>query len=197
MSDKRELERLGARMRSERLTPSSRLISAIVGLFPERVQRRPKASLRFALAAGLAVALVSAVAAVGGVGYAKKQVTHAVVAVKSTVQSTVSLKPSKSSRPAAPASASVQYKGAPIVTGFQPKAACPGQQITIFGSNFKNVTAVLIGGHSAKFKVNNDHIIKAWVPNGFTGGPVTVVNNKGPGTAPHSLKLKFKGCHRT
>jgi hypothetical protein len=112
MRDKRELEHLGARLRAERLTPSSRLISAIVGLFPDRVQRRPKAaSLRFALAAGLAVALVSAVAAVGGVGYAQKQVTHAVVAVKSTVQSTVTLKPSSSARPSAPAAAEDQYAG--------------------------------------------------------------------------------------
>jgi len=197
MNDKRDLDNLGARLRAERLSPSSGLMNAIRGLFPARVQRHPRASLRFALAAGLAVALVSAVAAVGGVGYAKKQVTHAVVAVKSTVQSTVTLKPSSSARPSAPASANKQYKGAPIVTGFQPKAACPGQQITIFGQNFIGTTAVLIGGKSAKFRVNNDHIIHAWVPNGFTGGPVTVVNKKGQGTAPHSLKLKFKGCHRT
>jgi IPT/TIG domain-containing protein len=194
MSDKRDLERLGARMRAERLTPSSGLISAIVGLFPERVQRRPKASLRFALAAGLAVALVSAVAAVGGIGYAQKQVTHAVVAVKSTVQSTVTLKPSSSARPSAPASASKQYKNGPVIRNVRPEPGnkdCPPEGLIITGQNLDTVTLVTVGGVPVKIESQNKNHITVKIPDGVTGKIVV----SGPqGSAEYKKKLVGRKC---
>lgn len=50
LSDKQEFKHLGARLRAERPTPRSGLISAIVARIRNRVQHHPKASLRFALA---------------------------------------------------------------------------------------------------------------------------------------------------
>jgi hypothetical protein len=194
MNEKRQFKHLGARLRAERPSPSSGLISAIVSRVPERVQHHPKASLRLALAAALAVALVTAVTAVGAVGTVSKQVSHAVVAVKHSVAPTRT--PPRPPVRQAPTAAGKQYKGAPVVTGFSPKAACVGQLVVIHGTGFKGTTQVLFGGIAAKFVVLNDSTIHAWVPHGFTGGRVTVVTKKGAGMSPHSLKLKFPGCTR-
>jgi hypothetical protein len=194
MSEKRELKNLGARMRAERLSPSSGLMSAIVGRLPARVQRHPRASLRFALAAGLAVALVSAVAAVGGVGYAKEQVTHAVVAVKSTVQSTVTLKPSSSARPSAPASASKQYKNAPVIRNVRPLPGnpdCPPEGLIITGQNLDTVTLVTVGGVPVKIISQNKNHITVKVPAGVTG---KIVVSGTQGSAEYKKKIVGRKC---
>jgi hypothetical protein len=190
MSEKREFKHLGARLRAGRPSPSSGLISVIVARVPERVQHHPKASLRLALAAALAVALVSAVTAVGGVGYATKQVSHAVSAVKNTV--------SASSNSAAPSakSASAQYGKAPVIRIVTPGATCVGRQITIHGDFLLGATSVTIGGIDAQFSVKSRHVIRATVPDGFVGGPVTVTTPNGTATSPKDLKLKVKGCHK-
>jgi IPT/TIG domain len=189
MSEKRQFKYLGARLRAERPSPGPGLTSAIVARIPGRVQHRPKASLRLALAAALAVALVSAVAAVGGVGYATKQVSHAASAVKNTVSASP-----KSAVPSAKSAAS-QYGPPPVITHVTPGAACAGKQITIHG-DFLNGPhpAVTIGGISASFSVKSRHVIRATVPEGFTGGSVTVTTDAGTATSPKDLKLKKK-CH--
>jgi hypothetical protein len=206
MNEKRQFKHLGARLRAERPSPSSGLISAIVSRVPERVQRHyPKASLRLALAAALAVALVTAVTAVGAVGYASHQVSHAVIAVKNSVAPTPTppKPPVKKPTPAAPrplgpdGSGGSQYKGKPKIDFFRPKAACVGQMVAIHGKGFKNATAVTFDGISANFVVLNDKIIHAWVPNGFTGGRIKVFTPKGVATSDHSLKLKYPGCNKT
>jgi IPT/TIG domain len=206
MNEKRQFKHLGARLRAERPSPSSGLISAIVSRVPERVQHHPKASLRLALAAALAVALVTAVTATGAVGVASKQVSHAVVAVKNSVAPTKAppKKPAKKApakpKPAGPdgnGSGGSVYKGKPKIDFFQPKAACVGQQVTIHGKGFRFATAVTIDGISADFVVNNDRIIRAWVPAGFDGGRIKVFTTKGVATSDHSLKWKFPGCTRT
>jgi hypothetical protein len=191
MSDKRQFKHIGARLRAERPSPSSGLISAIVARVPERVQRHPKASLRLALVAALAVALVTAVSAVGGVSYATKQVSHAVTAVKSTVSG-------NSARPTAVSAAS-QYKGAPVIFRFEPKAACVFQVVTIFGENFLGTIEVDFGGIPAKIWSVKHHgdMIKARVPDGFQDvapDVITVITDKGSADSPHALKLKHPGC---
>jgi hypothetical protein len=189
MSEKRQFKHLGARLRAERPSPSSGLISAIVARVPERVQHHPKASLRLALAAALTVALVSAVSAVGGVGYATKQVSHAVSAVKHTVA------PSKSAAPSLAKSASKQYAKAPVIRFVTPRGVCPGQQVTIHGDFLIDATSVTIGGVEAKFSVKSTHVIRATVPVGFVSGPVVVTTPKGTATS-KGLKFKHK-CHGT
>jgi IPT/TIG domain len=189
MSEKRQFKYLGSRLRAERPSPSSGLISAIVARVPERVQHHPKASLRLALAAALAVALVSAVSAVGGVGYATKQVSHAVTAVKNTVSA-----PTKSAAPSAK-SASSQYGPKPEIRFVTPKGVCPGQQVTIHGDFLLNATSVTIGGVDAKFSAKSRHVIRATVPVGFVSGPVVVTTPAGTATS-KGLKFKHK-CHGT
>jgi hypothetical protein len=191
MSEKRQFKHLGARLRAERPSPSSGLISAIVARVTERVQHHPKASLRLALAAALAVALVSAVTAVGGVGYASKQVSHAVVAVKNTV----SAHPTKTAAPSSAKSASKQYGKAPVITFVTPRGVCPGQQVTIHGDFLLGATSVTIGGVEAKFSVKSTHVIRATVPVGFVSGPVVVTTPAGMATS-KGLNFKHK-CHGT
>jgi len=188
MSDQRARDELGERLRANCPAPSSGLISTIVARIPSWVHDRPRASLRLALAAALTVALVTAVAAVGGVGYASKQVTHAVRAVKTTAV------PTRSAGPTSVNSASDEYKGRPGIFGFQPQAACIGDRITVMGTNFIGTTSVLLGGISAKFQVKNDTSLFAWVPNGFTGGRITVTTPKGTVENEHDLKVKHPGC---
>jgi hypothetical protein len=189
MSEKRQFKHLGARLRAERPSPGPGLISVIVARVPGRVQHRPKASLRLALAAALAVALVSAVTAVGGVGYATKQVSHAASAVKNTVSASP-----KSAAPSATSAAS-QYGKPPVITHVTPGATCVGKQITIHGDFLSGATSVTIGGIAANFSVKSRHVIRATVPEGFTGGSVTVTTLAGTATSPKALKLKVKGCH--
>src|SRR4051794_14592161 len=184
MSHKRQFKHLGARLRAERPSPSSGLISAIVGRLPERVQRHPKASFRVALAAGLAVALVSAVSAVGGVGYAKTQVTHAVVAVKSTVKSTVTIHPS-TSVPSLAKSAGKVYKNPPLIRNVrtEPDPTCFTGLLIIKGENLAHVSIVLIGDQTyhAPFFYQNIHTIKLKMK--FPAiGKITVIGTDGIGT---------------
>jgi hypothetical protein len=185
MSDKRQHKDLGARLRAERPSPSSGLISAIVGRMPARVQRHPKASFRIALAAGLAVALVSAVSAVGGVGYAKSQVTHAVVAVKSTVKSTVTLHPN-SAAPTAK-SASLVYKNPPIIRSVRTDPqdpGCPGTVLIIKGDNLAHVTVIWIGGpnhEQGPILQQSQHTIVVKIE-ANAKGTITVIGTDGIGT---------------
>jgi hypothetical protein len=214
MNEKRQFKHLGARLRAERPSPSSGLISAIVSRVPERVTHHPRASLRLALAAALAVALVTAVTATGAVGAASKQVSHAVVAVKNSVAPTKAPpkkpapKPSKTApKPTGPdgeGGSGGIYKGKPQILFFRPKAACVGQMVVIHGKGFKpkvgGVTMVTFAGIPAKkFIVLNDKIIHAWVPAGFPddGGRIKVFTSKGVATSDHALKHKFPGCSRT
>jgi hypothetical protein len=181
MSDKRQFKNLGARLRAERPAPSSGLISAIVGRMPARVQRHPKASFRIALAAGMAVALVSAVTAVGGVGYAKSQVTHAVVAVKSSVQSTATLHPSNSA-PSVAKSASKTYKFPPIIRNARTNKAdpgCPGHTLQLSGDNLQFITVVLVGGQEQNpiLRQSRTQILVKLEPG--AAGPITVIGTQG------------------
>src|SRR4051812_42164856 len=184
MSHKRQFKHLGARLRAERPSPSSGLISAIVGRLPERVQRHPKASFRVALAAGLAVALVSAVSAVGGVGYAKTQVTHAVVAVKSTVKSPVTTPPSTAVPPLAKSAGKV-YKPPPLIRNVrtEPDPTCFTGFLIIKGEQLGRVVLVLIGNdeYRAPFVQQNAHTIKLKMK--FPAiGKITVIGLDGIGT---------------
>jgi hypothetical protein len=82
----KDLKGLPARLRAERAEPSRTLIEKIVhevGGARVHPRRRP----RLALGAALTAALLVALAAVGGVGYAASSVTHAVNAVVRIIDS--------------------------------------------------------------------------------------------------------------
>src|SRR6266487_5840471 len=75
---------------------------------------------------------------------------------------------------------------APIVTGFEPVFAAPGDRIRIDGINFTSVTSpggVKFNGANSKSNiVTADTQIFAYVPNNATTGPLTVINSFGAGT---------------
>lgn len=188
MNKKRQFKHLGARLRAERPSPSSGLISAIVSRVPERVQHHPKASLRLALAAALAVALVTAVTAVGAVGTVTKQVSHAVVAVKSSVAPSKAppKKPAKKApKPAKPGSSGKTYKNPPRILNVRTDPhdpGCPGTVLIITGLNLQFITVVLVGGDDQKpiLSQNAHHITVKLDPG--AQGKVTVIGTQGSAT---------------
>ena len=211
MNEKRQFKHLGARLRAERPSPSSGLISAIVSRVPERVQHHPKASLRLALAAALAVALVTAVTATGAVGVASKQVSHAVVAVKNSVAPSKAPPKKPAAKPKAPApkdhpckhgcppkpgSSGKTYKNPPIIRNVRTDPqdpGCPGTILIITGDNLEFVTTVLIGGEEQGpiLRQNRHHIVVKIEKGAF--GKVTVVGTQGSFT--YKKEFISKKCH--
>jgi hypothetical protein len=150
------------------------------------VQHHPKASLRFALAAGITVALVAAVSAVGGVGYATHQVSHAVVAVKHAAVGKAS--------PTVAKSASKQYKNAPVIRNVreEPDPACSGGILIITGQNLGSVTDVTIGGTPVEIiNQNKNHI---WVK--FSADETGDITVSGPnGSDTYTKAPVGRKCH--
>ena len=76
---------------------------------------------------------------------------------------------------------------APIVTGFEPIAAAPGDQIRIDGINFTSVPSPggvkFNGANSKSNTVTADTLLFAYVPNNATTGPLTVTNSFGAGSS--------------
>src|SRR6185503_8620381 len=74
---------------------------------------------------------------------------------------------------------------APIVTGFEPSFAAPGDQVRIDGINFTGVPnpgGVKFNGFNSKSNViTADTQIFAYVPTNATTGPLTVTNSFGTG----------------
>ncbi len=71
----------------------------------------------------------------------------------------------------------------PIIAGFTPASASPGETVTITGTNFTGATAVKFGGiDAASFTVVNTTTITAEVANGTTGS-VTVTTENGTATS--------------
>jgi hypothetical protein len=186
MSEKRDFKDLGARLRAERPAPRDGLISAIVARVPDRVRHHPKASLRLALAAGLTAALVSAVAAVGGVGYATHQFTHAAVAVKNAATGQAG--------PTVAKSAKKQYKGGPVIRNVRPLPGnpdCPPEGLILTGQNLDTVTLVTVGGVPVDIIAQNKNHITVKVPPGVHGKIVV----SGPkGSAEYKKKIVGRKC---
>ncbi|MCC6743283.1 MAG: choice-of-anchor D domain-containing protein [Acidobacteria bacterium] len=78
----------------------------------------------------------------------------------------------------------------PVVLGFDPASAAPGEQIVISGRNFKDVTGVEFNGRqAARFRVLSEAEIRATVPAGATSGAVTVVTRSGRASGRALLKV--------
>jgi hypothetical protein len=68
----------------------------------------------------------------------------------------------------------------PIIAGFSPTALAPGSTVTITGSNFGTVQAVLFNGsNAAAFTQNSATQITATAPVSFTAGPIIVITSSG------------------
>lgn len=84
------------------------------------------------------------------------------------------------------------FYGPPLVTGFTPASGLGGTNVTIFGTNFLNVTAVRFNGlASPSFVVTNIGLIGAIVPTNAATGPISVENNAGTGTSTTNFVLNY------
>ncbi len=76
----------------------------------------------------------------------------------------------------------------PTITGFSPSSGRVGDQITISGTNFINVSSVAFNGVPATtFSVTSATSILATVPTNATTGPITVTNSFGTGVSTGSF----------
>lgn len=68
---------------------------------------------------------------------------------------------------------------APSILKLKPKIAPAGTEVTIIGSNFKDVESVLFDDMAAKFTVISETEIRAIVPIGAKSGPIQIVAGGG------------------
>ncbi|KAA2240707.1 PKD domain-containing protein [Chitinophaga agrisoli] len=78
---------------------------------------------------------------------------------------------------------------APTITSFSPVSICPGQLLTIAGTNFIGATKVQIGGIDAAFTVDNAARIRATVPIQAPSGVITVTTPTGSATSTTPLTV--------
>lgn len=102
-------DHLEARLRAERPQPRAEFLASVADRIgsAERVHGRAR-GLRFAFAGGLTAAMLVALAAVGGLGYAASSVSEAVHAVTKVVA------PAKAGKPTASASSAAAQYGAKV-----------------------------------------------------------------------------------
>lgn len=67
----------------------------------------------------------------------------------------------------------------PAILRIEPKMAAAGAEVTIIGSNFKDVKQVMFSGSEAQFTVVSETEIRATVPEGSSSGPVQIVTAAG------------------
>ncbi|HEX6384463.1 MAG TPA: IPT/TIG domain-containing protein [Anaerolineae bacterium] len=73
---------------------------------------------------------------------------------------------------------------APSITSFTPGSGIIGTEVTIFGSDFAQATAVAFNGAAASsFNIDSNTQIRAIVPAGATSGPIGVSNSNGAGSS--------------
>ena len=69
----------------------------------------------------------------------------------------------------------VKFYVAPIISAFSPSRGLPGTNVTIFGQNFLDASAVRFNGSNATFTVLNNTTISAIAPTNVQTGPITVI----------------------
>ncbi|HLP78709.1 MAG TPA: IPT/TIG domain-containing protein, partial [Candidatus Paceibacterota bacterium] len=75
------------------------------------------------------------------------------------------------------------FHGVPIIYSFSPTHGLPGTNITIYGTNFIQVTNVSFNGTNAAFTANTNGTITAIVPTNAYTGPISVTAVGGVGTS--------------
>ena len=72
----------------------------------------------------------------------------------------------------------------PIITSFTPSGGPVGTQVTLTGSNFTGASTVAFNDTpTATFTVDSDTQMRATVPGGATGGPISVTTPSGTGSS--------------
>ena len=85
----------------------------------------------------------------------------------------------------------VKFYLPPVINAFVPTHGLPGTNVTLFGQNFLDATAVLFGGTNAPFTVVNNTTINTVVPTNALAGPITVIAPAGTNTSPVSFVLDY------
>lgn len=83
------------------------------------------------------------------------------------------------------------FYGAPVIQSFSPTHGLPGTNVTIFGTNFIDASAVWFNGSNATFSIVNNGKIQATVPTNATTGPIAVVAPGGTNTSADSFTLDY------
>jgi hypothetical protein len=172
--------------------------ASLVRSISARIQQRPARSrVRVGFALGLTAAMVAAIGASGGLGYASSSIRDASSSISKLVHATTLAPARTASRSAGTPSlasqthisaACTQYSALPHITNVSPVGARSGVQITINGSHF--------AGDSALDKVTffngvivtsitriSDSQVKVTVPSAARNGALTVHNCKGTSNA--------------
>jgi hypothetical protein len=80
--------------------------------------------------------------------------------------------------------------GPPTITSFSPSQGRIGTAVTITGTNFATVSAVLFHGAAAVYQTVSATKITAIVPTGATTGPITVTAAGGSVTSSKSFRVR-------
>ena len=84
---------------------------------------------------------------------------------------------------------STVFKVIPKILRLSPSSGKVGTTVTIYGSNFYEVTSVTFNGKSAQFSLISSTNIRAIVPAGATSGKVTVTTSGGTATSTTSYTV--------
>ena len=80
---------------------------------------------------------------------------------------------------------------APTISSFTPTVGPVGTEVTIYGNNFADATAVAFTGVAASFTVNSNTQITATVPSGATTGKISVTKATGTGKSINIFNVGF------
>jgi hypothetical protein len=81
------------------------------------------------------------------------------------------------------ATSSGTFEVTPFIKSFKPTSGPVGTLVTITGTSFHGATKVTFNSVSAKFDVETDTQVVAYVPKGATTGPIAITTPEGTGTS--------------
>lgn len=85
----------------------------------------------------------------------------------------------------------VKFYLPPIINAFIPTHGLPGTNVSLFGQNFLDATAVLFNGTNAPFTVINNTTLTTVVPTNALTGPITVLAPAGTNSTPVNFVLDY------
>ena len=166
---------------ASRPEPPETLVRAISA----KIQHRPARSrARVGIALGLSAAMLAAIGASGGLGYASSSLRDATSSITKLVHATSVAKSASAPKAAVHNAACGQYAALPTFTSMTPTSAYVGQSLTFKGHHFAGDSALTaITFHGGKLGTGthllSDSTATTHVPFGATTGVITLTNCKG------------------
>ena len=103
----------------------------------------------------------------------------------------VSTGPISITTPGGTVNSTARFYAAPVITGFNPSHGLPGTNVTVFGQNFLDATALRFNGSNASFTVQNNTTLNATVPANAQTGPITIITPGGSNTTAQNFVLDY------